>query len=130
MAFVEIAAEQRVVLGARLRRQVLADQVAIAREHAPETARRPEVVDADADGDAGAAGLAGGPIGDALRAPEAALREHVVEVARSPANKSCDADQARTTTSPVRMSWPSLRSSRTNPQRISSTQSATVPAAT
>src|SRR6185437_3324275 len=50
-------------------------------------ARRPEVVHHDADGHAGAAGFAGGPVGDRLAAAEAAMGEQVVQLGRAVADQ-------------------------------------------
>ena len=82
VARIEIGAEQRVLLGRRLGVVHGADQVGIALHHPLHVARRLELVGDDAHGNAGTAGLAGRPVGDVLRAAEAALRQQVVELRR------------------------------------------------
>ena len=52
MTLFQITPEEGIVLGARLRRQGLADQIDIARQHFPKGPRRAEIVHADTDRDA------------------------------------------------------------------------------
>jgi hypothetical protein len=81
VARVEIGAEQRILLGGRLGVVHGADQVGIAL-HAAHVARRLELAGEDAHRDAGAAALAGRPVGDVLRPAEAALRQQIVHLRR------------------------------------------------
>ncbi len=60
----------------------LADEVVVRLLHPAHVARRREVVDQHAHRHAGAAAVAGGPVGDGLRPAEAAMGQHVVELAR------------------------------------------------
>ena len=78
---VEIGAEHRILLRGRHRAALLADDVGVAGHDLSEIARGPELVGDDADGDAGAALVAGRAVGDRLAAPEAAMGQEVVEVA-------------------------------------------------
>ncbi len=86
VARVEIGAEQRILLGGRHRRARMADQVLVGLQHAAEFAGS-ELLRQHAHRNAGAAGLARGPIGDRLRAAEAALRQDVVEIGRALADQ-------------------------------------------
>ncbi len=81
MALVEIGAEHRILLRGRHRAALLADHVCVAGHDLAEIARGAELVGDDADRDAGAALVAGRPIGDRLAAPEAAMGQEVVEIA-------------------------------------------------
>ena len=78
---VQIGAEDRILLRGRHRAALLADDVGVAGHDFPEIPRGPEFVGDHADGDAGAALVAGRPIGNRLAAPEAAMGQQVVEVA-------------------------------------------------
>src|SRR5262245_46131680 len=82
MATVEVGTEYGILLRGRKRDAHLADNVGILSEHAAQVARRDEVVDDDANRQAGAAALAGRTVGDRLAAAEPAMGEQVVEVAR------------------------------------------------
>ena len=84
MAGVEIAAEQRVLLGGGPVRRHFADQVAIGLDDPPHVAGRVELVDEHAHRDAGAAEVAGRPIGDGLRAPKTALGQDLVQFTAAP----------------------------------------------
>jgi hypothetical protein len=86
VAGVEIAPEQRILVGGWPVRHDRADDVAVVLEHAPQIGRGLELVDDDAHRDAGAAALAGRAVGDRLRAPEAALGEDLVHLPRAPAD--------------------------------------------
>ena len=78
MAVVEIAAEQRILLGRGVRPIAdSADEVRFARLHPAHRAAGLERVDQDTDRDAGPAALAGRPVGDVLAAAEAALAEDI-----------------------------------------------------
>ena len=79
---VEIGAEHRILLRGRHRAALFADDVGVARQNLSEIARGPELVGDDANGNAGAALIAGRTIGDRLAAPKAAMGQQVVEVAR------------------------------------------------
>ncbi len=87
VAAVEIAAEHGVLLGGRHQRAHLADHVGVALGDAAHAAGRAEFVGDDAHRDAGAAGLAGRPVGDRLAAAEAAVGEQVVEPRRAVADQ-------------------------------------------
>ena len=82
MAMVEIGAEHRILLRGRHRAALLADDVGVARENLAEIARGAEFVGDHPHRDAGAALVAGGSVGNRLAAPETAMGEQVVEVAR------------------------------------------------
>ena len=81
MALVEIGAEHRILLRGRHRAALFADDVGVAGQDLAEIARGPELVGDDANGNAGAALVAGRPVGDRLAAPEAAMGQEVVEIA-------------------------------------------------
>ena len=81
MALVEIGAEYRILLRGRHRAALFAGDVGIARQNLAQIARGAEFVGDHADGNAGAALIAGGAVGDRLAAPETAMGQQVVEVA-------------------------------------------------
>ena len=78
---VEIGAEDGILLRGGHRAALFADNVGVAGQNLPEIARGPELVGDDAHGNAGAALVAGRPIGDRLAAAEAAMGQEVVEIA-------------------------------------------------
>ena len=79
MARVEVTAEQRVLLARRFVGRCVADDVGIGAQHPLLAGAGTEVGDQDPDRDAGAAVLAGRPVGDRLRATEAGLGQRVVQ---------------------------------------------------
>ena len=81
VARVDVAAEQRVLLGGRRRLQPAGDEVAVGLDHAAQRARRLELAHHHAHRDARLAALAIGHVGDVLAAAEAAL-EQVVDQRR------------------------------------------------
>jgi len=66
------------LLARRLGRKFGGDQVAVIGQHPLHRFRRLEFLRQDAHGNAGAAGFAGGTVGDVLRAAETALRQDIV----------------------------------------------------
>src|SRR6476661_4575090 len=78
---IEIGTEHRILLGCRHRDPHLADEVAVALSDSAHAACRPKVLSDDPDRDAGAAVLAGRPVGDRLAPAEAAVGQEVVELA-------------------------------------------------
>ncbi|MGY4333619.1 hypothetical protein ACVWWG_008036 [Bradyrhizobium sp. LB7.2] len=78
---IEIGAEHRILLGGRHRAALLADDVGVTRDHLAEIAGGAELVGDHSDRDAGAALVAGRPVGDRLAATETAMGQEVVEVA-------------------------------------------------
>jgi hypothetical protein len=82
VAAVEIAAEQAVLFAGRLRRAKPPDEIAVGLRDPTHGGGGPEGVDAYPDRDAGHAGFAGRPVGDALAAAKAALRQQVVQLTR------------------------------------------------
>ena len=79
VARVEVAPEEAILLVGRDRGHEARPQIGIAREDAAEAAAGVELAHDDADGDAGLTVFAGRAVSDVLAAPEAGLREHVVE---------------------------------------------------
>ena len=79
MPGVEIGAEEDVVLVGRFRRDKGADKVGVGSDRAALALRRTEMVHQHAHRHAGAAALAGRPVGDRLRAAESGLGQEVVE---------------------------------------------------
>jgi len=79
VAAVEVAAEEAVLVARRLGLAETPDQVAIELPHPPHVGGWAKGVDADPDGNAGHAGFAGRPVGDALAAAKAALRQKIVQ---------------------------------------------------
>lgn len=78
---VQVGAEHRILFGRRRRGPQLAHNVAVARLDFPEVAGGAELVGDHPHRDAGAAIVAGRPIGDRLAAAEAAMGQQVIEVA-------------------------------------------------
>ena len=81
VARIEIGAENGILLGGRHGDSHFADDVVVALDDAAHAAGRAEIVGDDAHRHAGAAALAGRPVGDRLAAAEAAVGEDVVELA-------------------------------------------------
>ena len=79
VAGVEIGAEHRILLGGGRRRAHVADDVGVALGDAAHVARGREIRRHHAHRHAGAAALAGRPVGDRLAAAEAAMGEQIVE---------------------------------------------------
>ncbi len=80
VARVEIGAEHRILLGGRHRGAHFAHEIAVTVENSPHAPRRSKILRHDPDRDAGAAVLAGRPIGDRLAAAEAAVGQQIVEL--------------------------------------------------
>ena len=87
MARIEIGAEDRVLLRGRHRDPHVAGDVGVAARDAAHARRRTKILGDDAHRDAGAAALAGRPVGDRLAAPEAALGQDIVELGRALADQ-------------------------------------------
>ncbi len=87
VAGVEIGAEHRILLGSGRRRADVADDVGVALGDAAHVARRREIRRHHPHRDAGAAGLAGRPVGDRLAAAEAAVGQQIVEFGSALANQ-------------------------------------------
>src|SRR3954454_19684011 len=81
MALVEIGAEYGVLLRGRHRAALFTGDVGIARQNLAQVARGAEFVGDDTDGNAGAALIAGGAVGDRLAAPKTTMREQIVQLA-------------------------------------------------
>ena len=77
VARVDVAAEQRVLLGGGRRLQAARDEILVGIEHAAERAPGLELVDQHAHRHARLAALAVGHVGDVLAAPETALQQVV-----------------------------------------------------
>ncbi|MNC91589.1 hypothetical protein D3C83_78790 [compost metagenome] len=87
MTGIEIVAEERVLLRRGVGGNFGPDHVRVAPLDAQEAARRGEIPHHDPHRNAGAASLAGRPVGDVLAAPEAALGQHIVQRGRPLADK-------------------------------------------
>ena len=87
VAGVEIGAEHRILLGSGRRCADVADDVGIAFGDAAHVARRRKIRNHHPHRDAGAAGLAGRPVGDRLAAAEAAVGQQIVEFGSALANQ-------------------------------------------
>jgi hypothetical protein len=87
VTLVEISAEHRILLGGGHGTALFARDVRIARQNFSQITRRAKFISDHTNGNAGATLVASGAIGDRLAAPETAMRQQIIKVARLVANQ-------------------------------------------